>query len=758
MEQKQGDSLPGSIPLPRLSHFAGETIDLHRLIYLLRAKAWIVGGIALLIFVAAVAYLLCAPKIYESRAVIQIHPDAQKIVNIADVSPDRPETNDYLNTVAQAFTSRKIMLRVIRSTGLDKDPRFAPPKPDGSPYTEIELADLMSQKVAVSVRRNTRLLDIIVSDINPKVAQMLAAAFVREFLREAFEQRRELSRVANEFLQDEAKELQAKLEESERKLQIYKEENKAISLEERQNIIVAKLQELNTAATEAKNARLRLEADLAQIQRIGAGDVDGLLRIASVSKIPQVSLVREQLLKAENQFATMKKNYLPRHPKYVAANAAIANFKEALSDALSKAGDTLAREYEAARQAEDKITKFLQEQEQKAMELNRIAIPYNVLQRDVASDRALFESVTLRFKETHITSGMDSPLFRVIEEPLIATYPSKPRQKFILTLALVMGLTLGAGTVVGLDAIDSSLRTVDEAESYLDLPALAAIPKEHTQLIGAAKRDLSGGLFPKLRVLYVNGSDPAKTGKETGALHPLVLVKNSGSEQAEAFRTLRSSISLLGKESDYRSFLFTSAIPSEGKTFTSLNFALSLTQQGFKTVIIDADLREPRLKQDLMPEAGPVAGLTELLSGQISLGNTLKSTGHNNLVLLPAGHTAADPAQLLDNTEFNRVLNELLRNFDRVVIDSPPVNAVSDVLLIAEYAQATLLVVQAGRTPKRVVHRAITQLHKARARIAGFVFNRLPVQGYSAGYYYYSYGARYAGNGSQRESQSQQLN
>ena len=208
------------------------------------------------------------------------------------------------------------------------------------PYTEIELADLMSAKVAVSVRRNTRLLDIIVSDTNPKVAQMLAAAFVREFLREAFEQRRELSRVANEFLQDEAKQLQAKLEEAERKLQIYKEENKAVSLEERQNIIVAKLQELNTAATEAKNSRLRLEADLAQVKRIDPANVDGLLRIASVSKIPQVSLVREQLLKAENQFATMKKSLLPRHPKYIAAQTAIANFKEALSDALSKAGDT----------------------------------------------------------------------------------------------------------------------------------------------------------------------------------------------------------------------------------------------------------------------------------------------------------------------------------------------------------------------------------------------------------------------------------
>jgi polysaccharide biosynthesis transport protein len=741
-------------PVHRIPQFAGDIFDFHRLANLLRAKAWIIATIALVVFIAAAAYIMWAPKIYDSRAIIQVHQEAQKIVNIASVSEDKPETNDYLNSVAQAFTSRKLMLRVIRSTGLDKDPLFAPPKADGSPYTEIELADLMSQKVSVSVRRNTRLLDIIVSDTNPKVAQMLAAAFVREFLREAFEQRRELSRVANEFLQDEAKQLQAKLEEAERKLQIYKEKNKAVSLEERQNIIVEKLQELNSAATEAKNSRLRLEADLAQVKRIDPANIDGLLRIASVTKIPQVALVREQLLKAENQFATMKKNYLPRHPKYVAAKEAIANFKEALSDALSKASDTLAREYETARQSEEKITQFLQEQEQKAMELNRIAIPYNVLQRDVASDRALFESVTLRFKETHITAGMDSPLFRVIEEPLIATYPSKPRKKFILALALVMGLTLGAGTVVGLDAVDDSLRTVAEAESYLELPALAAIPKGRTELIGAAKKDLSGRLFPKIRVGHVNGSDPAKTGKETGQLHPLVLAENSGSEQAEAFRTLRSSISLLGKESDYRSFLFTSAIPSEGKTFTCLNFALSLAQQGFNTVIIDADLREPRLKQDLLAEAGPVAGLTELLSGKISLGNTLKPTDHNNLVLLPAGHTVADPAQLLDNKEFSRVLNELLRNFDRVVIDSPPVNAVSDVLLIAEYARATLLVVQAGRTPKRVVHRAITQLHKARARIAGFVFNRLPVGGRSAGYYYYYYGDRYAKNGACKESEA----
>ena len=764
MYQQEENSSARGMPGPRAPYFAGEIIDFQRLIHLLRTKAWIIAAVAFVIVAAAAAYIVWTPKIYESRAVIQVHQEAQKIVNIAGVSEDKPETGDYLNTVAHALKSRKLMLRVVRATGLDKDPVFAPPKDDGSPYTEIELADLMSEKVDVSLRRNTRLLDITASDTDPKLAQTIARTLVKEFLREAFEQRRAISDVANNVLQDEANELQTKLEQAERKLQAYKEENKAVSLEERQNITVEKLRELNTAATEAKNARLRIEADLDQVRKIGPKNVEGLLRVSSVSKIAQVALIREQLLKAENQFAAMKKSYLPQHPKYVAAKTAIGNLKEALSDAVSKARDTLAREHAAAKEAEGKIAQSLQEQEQRAMELNKIAIPYNVLQRDVASDRALFESVTLRLKETHITGGIDNPVFRVIEEPLVASGPSKPRKKFILALALVLGLTLGAGTVVGLDAIDSSLRTVDEAESYLELPALASIPKRRPALMDAAKKmvsernfsaasvvGLSERLLWKKSVRPVNDIDPAKTGKGRNELHPLVLADDSGSEQAEAFRTLRASISLLVKQSEYRSFLFTSAIPSEGKTFTSLNFALSLAQQRFSTVIIDADLRESRLKEHLLADAGDVPGLTDLLSGQIGLNDALKSTKHNNLVLLPAGHVATDPAQLLDNGRFSRILEQLLSDFDRVIIDSPPVNAVSDVLLIAEHVQATLLVVRAGKTPKRVVLRAICQLQKARATIAGFVFNRLPVAGRSAGYYYYYYGDRYTKNASRKE-------
>jgi len=757
MDHKERNSTEQGRPRLRtpLPHFERDFIDFHRLGNLLLAKAWIIAAVACFIFLAAVAYVVWAPKTYESRAVIQVQQEAQKVVNIADVSEDKPETTDYLNTVVQAFTSRDLMLRVMRSTGLDKDPDFAPPRSDGTPYTELDLASRMSNKVKVALRRGTRLVDITAFDSNPAVAQKIAGAFVKEFLRESFAQRRSLSRVANEFLQDEAQQLKTKLENAERKLQAYREENNAVSLEERQNITVEKLRELNTAVTEATTSRLKLEADLEQFKRIGPNNVEELLRIDSISKMPEVALIRDRLLKTENAISALEKRYLPQHPRNIAAMIRLAQLKEALADTLARSGDTLAREYEAARETEDKLDRSLKDQEQMALELSRLAIPYNVLQRDVESDRALFESVTLRLKETYITEGIDNPPFRLIEEPLVASFPSKPRKKIILGLALVLGIALGVCVVIGLDTIDTSLRTVDEAESYLELPALATIPdRPDTKIMDAARKMLGKRDIRPPNVANLNGASPKRTIAKSDST-PLVLVEDPHSEQSEAFRTLRTSISLLGKESEYRSFLFSSAIPSEGKTFVSLNFACSLARQGLKTVIIEADLREPRLKRDLLDEAGgDIPGLTDLLSGHIELKDALRSTRHDNLVLLPAGHRAPDPAHLLDNDEFERVLEELLRHFDRVVIDSPPVNAVSDALLIGAYAHATCLVVMAGKTPKKAILRALHQLEKANAKVAGFIFNRLPVGGRSAGYYYYSYGGRYTKNGSHKQSEA----
>lgn len=756
-KEEASSSKPGP-KVSALAEFGADLIDFERMINLIRSKLWLVITVAGLIFLAAFAYVLRTPRIYESRAVIQVEQSTQKVVDIDEVSQENPQTLDFLNTVAQALKSRKLLIRVVKANDLEKNPEFAPPREGGRKYNDIELADRLSSKVEVNLRRGTRLVDLTVEDTNPELAQKLATSFVKEFLRETFEQKIALSRVANEFLQEEAEKLKGKLEASERKLQAYKEENKAVSLEERQNIIVEKLREVNTKVTEAKSKRLELEADIEQLKKIDKNNIDDLLRIKSVTQLPQVAMIREQLVNGEAELAALKERYMAKHPRHIGATTKIANLRQSLVVEAAKAEDTLGSLYEASVESESKLELALQEQEERALELNKIAIPYNVLQRDVESDRALYESMTKRLKETAITQGIEQSPFRIIEEPMVPSSPSKPRVKLILALSVILGVVMGIGVVIGLDTLDHSLRTVDEAEHYLGLPALAAIPDTRDTEVSDKMREVwRDGKFDTSKLggvptvlLKQKVLDPAR--KILGPTqtpgekqrHPIVFEENAGSLQAEAIRTLRTSLSLLGKQSERRSFLFTSAVPSEGKSFTSLNLSYAFAQQGLKTVLIDADLRKPKLKDDLLPEIGDIPGLTDYLSDQASLDKVIQPTRMENLHLLPAGRRAPNPAELLDGDGFAKMIQELLKKFDRVIVDSPPVNAVSDALLLARSMQTTCIVVRAGKTAKKAVARAVQQLTKADANMAGFIFNRLPVGGRSAGYYYYYYGDDYS--------------
>ncbi|HEY5812500.1 MAG TPA: polysaccharide biosynthesis tyrosine autokinase [Terrimicrobiaceae bacterium] len=716
-----------------------ESFDYRRVLTLLRSKAWLIATLAAVVFAAALAYVSRAPKIYESRAVIQVLQQPQKVVNIKEVSEEDPQESDYLNSVVHAFSSRKLMLRVIKAAGISESASFAPPK-DGASDSEIEQADRLLAKIKISLRRGTRLIDVIVFDQDPATARRLATILVDEFLKESFEQRQALLRKADTFLREEADSLKGKLELAERKLQSYRERTKSVSLDERQDVIVEKLLEVNTAVTAAKNARLRLEADLEQLKRVDRKDTEALLRIGSVNKIPQIALIQEQLLVAENTFATLKERYLPMHPEYIEAKTKVLDLRRTLATTLGKAGDLLRQEYEAARESERKLDDTLLEQEQKALQLNSIAIPYNVLQREVESDRALFHDITQRLKETQIAGAVDIPLFRIIEEPLLPKNPSRPRTKLILALAGVLGLALGLGAVVALDIIDGSLRSVDEAESYLELPVLAAIPRGPKAAPVTAARKRKGGLFGR-RVSSANGA--GETDEENNT-DQFAATTQPNPAQAEAFRTLRASIAILNHTAALRSVLFTSAIPSEGKTFTSLNFASSLARDGRRTLIIDADLRERTLSKLLLQhDNGDSAGLTDLMLGEGAPDRFLRKTSQRDLLFLPAGRPVEDPTELLEAQGFSSLLDRLKLQVDRVIIDSPPVNAVSDALLIAALAQTTCLVIRAGKTPRRAVLRALHHLQMANANVVGMVFNRLPHRGRAAGYYYYQYGKPY---------------
>lgn len=714
--QPHGQKVHLPVPVQSALEEVGAAIDLRRIFHLLIRRWWIIALITGIATIATIGHVMRLPKIYESRAVLQVQQQEQQVVKIQGVTEENPSTLDFINTVVQALTSRNLMLRVVEAEKLRDNPAFVAP---GSNPTDIQLADKMRGKVRVQLRKGTRLIDITVEDTDPVMARDLASSIVKEFLRENISQRVSVSQVATDFLAEEAEKLKRKLEESETKLQRYKEEKQAVSLEDRQNIIVSRLGELSSKVTEAKGERLRLEADIEQVRNVSPENVEDLLRIGSVAQIPQVAEARQQLMAAKTEFSALEERYGDKHPKHIAAATRIESIEQALVESVSKAGDILNRQYEASVQTEEKLTAALKEQEAAALELNKIAIPYNVLERDVETDRALYDAVIARMKETALTTGVEQTPFTLVEEPLVPSRASKPDRKRMVILAFALSLVAAIGAIVLVDSLDSSLRSVDEAESTLHLPALVGIPNHKPVKVKKSNR----------------------TGTERDK-YPIASIEAPASTLAEAYRTLRVSLSMLGPEAERRVILFVSAIPEEGKTYTSLNTAVALAQQGLKTLLIDADLRRPSLHKALLDSKETPIGLTDLFSGNAGLDQIILPTGILNLSLLPAGSRAPNPAELLASADLKSLVEEWQKTYDRVVIDTAPVNAVSDTLVLAAHAHKTILVIQAGKTPRKAILRAIHLLRKAGAKVAGFALNRLPT-GRMAAYYYYYYGDKY---------------
>jgi uncharacterized protein involved in exopolysaccharide biosynthesis len=248
----------------------GGTMDFQRVFFLLLSRWWVIVLFVGISMAVATGWVMRQPKIYESRAVLQVQQQEKQFVKIDGIVQENLSAQDFINTIVQSLSSRNLMLRVIDANKLRENPAFVNLN-NPNPPTEIQLADKLRGKVKVALRRGTRLIDITVEDTDPVMARDLAASIVKEFMRENFSQRASVNRVASEFLQEEAEKLKKKLEESEAKLQRYKEQNQAVSLEERQNIIVERLRELSTKVTSAKGERLRLESDIEQVRAAFVG-------------------------------------------------------------------------------------------------------------------------------------------------------------------------------------------------------------------------------------------------------------------------------------------------------------------------------------------------------------------------------------------------------------------------------------------------------------------------------------------------------
>jgi succinoglycan biosynthesis transport protein ExoP len=667
--------------------------------------------IALCLIVAATiatVYLTRAPIIYAATAVLKFETEKSKILNIEGVVQDdyRSEQvlNEKLNEIEQLLKNPTTLARVIATNNLATDSRFVARASD-KPAEPARVIGKLSGIVQAKLRKGTHLIDVTVEHSDPQLSAQVANSLVDELIRQNSESYKTASQIATTFLGEEAQQLQRKLNAAEAELQTYKDQS--LSLEQRQAIVAENLKSLNEKVETTKAERLRLESEYRPMKELG-NDVQKLLELPAIASDPSVVAIRASISHQTVEFANIKQVFLEKHPAYIQAQGKLDELNQVLSSATLRAMRVVRSTYENTIARESALSGELEKQEAEAQTLNKQFIPYNVLLRDIEQYRGLYDSVVKRMGETTIAGNLDNQRIQIFQTAEVPKSPIKPNKPRVMMFALLAGLGCGLILALGNGLLDDSLKTLTEAEQILNMPVLTTIPQIPT----------------------------VETGEKR------VVVDDDGpTSGAESFRSLRTSLSLQNQEKAIRSYLFTSALPSEGKTFCAVNYAVSLAQQGLSTLLIDCDLRRPMVDEFFWGEKSDHWGVTQFLSRKQKFDDIVQTTTLENLWLVTAGPYSPNASELLAQHPFNFLLEEALRRFDRVVVDSAPIFGVSDTLLLVSHVDVVCLVVRARQTSKTTAIRATQVLARAGAPVAGVILNAVPRTRRAAyGDPYYDYG------------------
>lgn len=680
-----------SAPPPDLLDAGVRSLDWSELAHRLLEKSWLVLLCALAGLCAVGYHIRDVPKVYRAAAVIQIDPGPQGVLGFDAGTKEDFGTESAVATVLAGLHSRALLSRVAGVNHLNEDRNFMPAAPGGGVPSVESAAQRLDGMIDVQIRKGTQLVDVAVSHGNPQVAQTLADSLVNEFIQFRIEQRAVSSQAVMTFLLKEAERLKGKLQRSDEAMQAYKEQHDALSLEERQDTVVAKLRTQAAELNDTKATRIRLEAARSEILA-AAGKPDVLLVHPFVNAYPTVSALRQRIQALQTQILTLGLRYTEKHPKMIQVRAQLAEAKAALQDAALQVPPAINAEYERALAVERNFEKAFRDQEKQALGLDKQAINYKVLAREMETDRALYDALLRRLKETDVAKGVELQNVRVFESALLPDAPLPQHRSRQLLFGTVGGMGFGLVIVLAFFFLDSSWKTVDQAETATALPVLAAIPQ-------------CGRLRPQA----------------VGRL----LVDQPASAVAEAFRFLRTALFLKARQPGRAVFLFTSASSGEGKTFCATNAAVSFAQQGWNTLLIDADLRAPDVASALLDDPS-APGIGEYLMDKTDFPGIVHATRVPHLTVIPAGCNAPQPSEMLAGLSFARLMNEARANYEFIVIDSAPIHAVSDTLLLLEHAEAVCLVAHLGRGSPKSVLRARQVLVQHDASPIGLIVNGVP--------------------------------
>lgn len=718
-----------------------DEIDLLKLWHTIWRRKWSIITLTLIVMMVSVLVVMSLTPIYRAATTLLIEQKQAKVVSIEQVYGLEGNGNEYLQTQFELLKARSLAERVVRELNLTTHPEFDPrqqPEPminiagllknfsidklipatlpsdleSDLDQIEAKILDSVTKafmtRISIEPQGKSQLVKVQVDMADPIMATRAANILSSSFIESQLEASMEMSVTATTWMNSRMGELRSKLKTAEDILQAFREKENLVDVGGVSTISAAELAATSERMIDARRNRAEAESMYRQVQSMRGAGWEKLASVSAVLGDPLIQQFRGNEARAKAKVDELSKRYGERHPTMEAARSELTAARASLRGQVEQVVAGIERNYQLAVANEGSLRSSVDANKAQIQNISRKEFKLRELQREVDSNRALYDTFLTRLKETAATSDLDSASARIVDKATVPTAPIKPKKALIVVLATFLAGLVGIGLVLLLDALNNTFKGIEQIENTLNLPVLGILP-----LIKKLERKELANLFHN----------------------------DTNKSFSESIRTIRTSVVLAGLDEPHKILVVTSSVPGEGKSTVAANLAFALGQME-RVLLIDADMRRPTLAKNFdLPIGTP--GLANLIAGTAKLDECIKSIDGINV--LSAGAVPPDPLELLSSERFSKLIEFLRSKYDRVIIDSPPTQAVSDALVLGTLANALIYVIRSEHTATPLVIKGIGQLLQSNAPVTGIVLNQVDIQkakkyGYSYDGYYDYYG------------------
>ncbi|WP_111977427.1 GumC family protein [Algibacillus agarilyticus] len=684
-----------------------------------------------------VAVLVAGMKpVYRATASILIKAEQDKAVSIDDVYTLDTSRKEYFLTQYEILKSRSVAEDSVDRVNLSQQAEYQAqpknklldvkslirsflPKPEKVKINDdaneraikVQLVSAFQKNLTISPVRKTQLVNISFDAQDPVLAASVANIVGDVYIEQQLDAKLSVTKKAVGWLGNRLEQLRDKLDLSESKLQAFRKKENLIDIEGVGSIVADEVEDLLQNYRDARKRRVQTESIYLLVNNNNTElNIDDLSSLTEISSHPVIREIKRAEIEAEKKASELAQRYGPKHPKMISATAELATVRLNLKNQILKLVNGIKNELEAAKESERRLEEQLDVAKSQYQIVSGKEAEYLKLKREVESNRNLYNTFLSRFKETDIATDFDGQQARIIDRAEVPTNPIKPKKSLIVALAFVASLGLAIVMVLVLEALNDSFRTAAEIENKLGQRFLGLLP-----------------LLPH---------------KKNETLKPHVYYDDEHKQFAESVRTLRTGFVLSHLDSEHKIVAVTSSVPGEGKTTTATNLAFAMSQME-NTLLIEADMRKPSFNR-LFSLPPYQAGLSNIISGSEPLDKCILKDAKSGLNFLPAGHIPPNPLELLSSDKFAALLEQLKNQYDRIIIDTAPTQAVSDALVVSKLSDSMLYVIKADSTKQALAKQGIGRLLEVEAKIDGIVLNQVNIKkgqdyGYQGYYDYYGY-------------------